>query len=187
MTVEIVFKTHSITTDNEAGRATGWLPGQLSERGRQLARELGARRRGDNIAAVFVSDLDRAVQTAEIAFAGSGIPIHHDSRLRECNYADLNGMPVECLAAERARHIDRAYPGGQSYRQVIDATREFVRQLSAEWDGTRVLLIGHSANRWALDRLLHSCSLEDLVDAPFQWREDWLYQLPSGWTGQDPG
>ncbi len=33
MTVSVVFETHSTTVDNEQGRATGWLPGQLSERG----------------------------------------------------------------------------------------------------------------------------------------------------------
>jgi len=32
--IEIVFETHSTTEDNEAGRATGWLPGRLSEQGR---------------------------------------------------------------------------------------------------------------------------------------------------------
>jgi hypothetical protein len=35
MTVEIVYETHSVTTDNEAGIATGWLPGQLSDEGRE--------------------------------------------------------------------------------------------------------------------------------------------------------
>jgi hypothetical protein len=43
--IEVVFETHSITEDNEQGRATGWLPGRLSPRGRELARELGLRRR----------------------------------------------------------------------------------------------------------------------------------------------
>jgi alpha-ribazole phosphatase/probable phosphoglycerate mutase len=33
--IEVVFETHSTTVDNEEGRATGWLPGQLSGRGRQ--------------------------------------------------------------------------------------------------------------------------------------------------------
>ncbi|MBA2359285.1 MAG: histidine phosphatase family protein, partial [Actinobacteria bacterium] len=64
MSVEIVFETHSISTDNERGIATGWLPGLLSERGRTLAAELGERRRDDGIAAVFTSDLRRAVETA---------------------------------------------------------------------------------------------------------------------------
>jgi Histidine phosphatase superfamily (branch 1) len=57
MSVSVVFETHSITVDNEQGRATGWLPGELSERGRGLARALGRRRADDGIAVVLCSDL----------------------------------------------------------------------------------------------------------------------------------
>jgi broad specificity phosphatase PhoE len=106
--IEIVFETHSTTEDNEAGRATGWLPGRLSEQGRAQARELGRRRAQGGIAAVFCSDLRRAVQTAELAFDGSGVPVLHDWRLRECDYGELNGMPAaEMHAGRRAR---RAVP-----------------------------------------------------------------------------
>lgn len=183
MTVEIIYETHSLTTDNEAGLATGWLPGRLSEEGRRLARALGARHRDDGIAAVFVSDLARAVETATIAFDGGGPPIFADARLRECNYGALNGMPVARLAAERSRHIDEPFPGGQSYRQVTAAMRDFLRDLAADWDGGTILIIAHSANKWALDHLLHGVPLEELVDAPFGWREGWRYSLPTGWTG----
>ena len=70
MAIELVFETHSTTVDNEQGHATGWLPGQLSEQGRTQAQQLGRRRTGDQITAVFSSDLARAAQTASIAFAG---------------------------------------------------------------------------------------------------------------------
>ena len=183
MAVAIIYETHSLTTDNEAGMATGWLPGQLSAEGRRLARELGQRHRGGDVAAVFVSDLARAVETATIAFAGSGIPIHRDARLRECNYGDLNGMPVARLVAERARHIDEPFPGGQSYRDVAAAMADFLRDLAAHWDGRTVVVIAHSANKWALDHLLLGVPLADLVDAPFGWREGWRYTLPGGWRG----
>ena len=183
MAVEIISETHSLTTDNETGFATGWLPGQLSETGRKLAPEIGERHRSDNIAAVFVSDLRRAVETAELAFGRSGIPIEQDERLRECNYGALNGMPVARLAAERSRHIDEPYPGGQSYREVVEQMRSFLRDLAREWDGSTVLIIAHSANKWALDCLLNGASLKDLVDAPFAWQEGWRYELPAGWTG----
>ena len=50
MAIELVFETHSITVDNELGKATGWLPGRLSDRGPALAKRLGDRRRRDRIA-----------------------------------------------------------------------------------------------------------------------------------------
>ncbi|MFC7546824.1 histidine phosphatase family protein [Plantactinospora sp. GCM10030261] len=184
MAVEIVYETHSITTDNEAGFATGWLPGQLSETGRKLAQELGRRRRSDGIAMVFTSDLARAVETADIAFAGTGIPIRQDPRLRECDYGTLNGMPVSELARIRSQHIHRPFPGGQSYQDVVDQTRDFLTDVAREWDGRRVLVIAHSANRWALASLLTGIPLEDQVDAPFAWREGWHYSLPAGWNGR---
>jgi broad specificity phosphatase PhoE len=177
MAVEIVYETHSLTEDNENGIATGWLPGRLSAQGRVLAAEMGVRRRADGIAAIFVSDLNRAVETVRIAFAATRIPIHLDPRLRECDYGDLNGCPVAVLAAERAKHVDDPFPGGQSYREVISATGEFLRDLAAGWDGQRVLVVAHSANKWALDCLLTGAAIEDLVDAPFAWQEGWTYPL----------
>ena len=85
MTIQIVFETHSTTEDNENGFATGWLPGRLSELGREQAADLGKRRRADGIAAVFSSDLDRSVETARIGFGRSAIPVLLDWRLRECD------------------------------------------------------------------------------------------------------
>jgi broad specificity phosphatase PhoE len=180
--VEVVYETHSTTTDNEAGIATGWLGGRLSAEGRRQAAALGERRRDDGIAAAFVSDLARAVETAGIALGGSGIPVTRDARLRECNYGELNGMPVARLAAERSRHIEEPWPGGESYRQVVERTGAFLRDLAAGGrEGERVLVIAHSANRWALECLLGGADLRDLVDAPFGWRPGWEFVLPAGW------
>jgi broad specificity phosphatase PhoE len=175
--VEIVFETHSLTVDNETGIATGWHDGRLSERGRALAAELGKRRRDDGIAAVFTSDLGRAIETADIAFGGTAIPVQHDSRLRECDYGDWNGGPVERIAAARQAHIRTPFPGGQSYLNAVEQMAAFLRDLARDWDGHRVLVIGHTATRWALDHLINGVALEDLVDAPFGWREGWTYTL----------
>jgi broad specificity phosphatase PhoE len=179
LAVLLVYETHSLTTDNEAGIATGWLPGQLSEEGRRLARELGARRRENGIDVVFCSDLARAEETARIAFAGSDIPVLHDWRLRECNYGDLNGAPVATLHQLRPRHIVAPFPNGQSYRDVVELMRYFISDLVHTWDGGRVCVVSHSANKWALDALLLGKRLEDLVVAPFDWREGWEYSVPA--------
>jgi 2,3-bisphosphoglycerate-dependent phosphoglycerate mutase len=134
--------------DNEQGRATGWLPGRLSQRGRLQARELGQRRGDDRISAVFSSDLARPTETASVAFAGSAIPVLCDWRLRECDYGQRNGMPVAELHAGRREHVDRPYPGGESWRQAVARVGRFLSDLPLRWDGQRVLVIGHVATRW---------------------------------------
>lgn len=177
MAVTIVYETHAITIDNENGVATGWLPGQLSERGRATAGEMGERRRDDGIDVIYASDLERALETVRIAFAGTDLPTRVDPRLRECNYGALNGMPRERLERERAQHIDDPWPDGESYRQVVDRTRELLADIEREWTGARVLLVGHSANRLALDHLLLGRELDDLLAADFEWQPGWEYVL----------
>lgn len=180
MAVELIYETHSTTLDNESGIATGWLPGELSQTGRDQARELGERYRGRDIAAVFCSDLRRAVQTARIAFGGTGVPIHQDPRLRECDYGDLNGAPVARLATLRRHHLDRPFPNGESYRQVVARTAGFLADLVRHFDGRTVVVIAHSANRWALDVLVHGRSLEDVVETRFTWQPGWRYRVTAG-------
>ena len=175
--IELVYETHSTTTHNEQGVATGWLPGELSERGREQARELGRRRRDDGIDLVFSSDLRRAVETAELAFPGSEVPLHQDARLRECNYGDLNGRSTAEVAATRLDRIETPFPNGESYRDVVDRTREFLADLVREHDGERTLVIAHSANRWAIEHLLHGNPLADVIEEPFEWQPGWEYVL----------
>ena len=175
--IELVYETHSTTRDNEQGIATGWLPGELSERGRERARELGRRRRDDGIAVVFSSDLRRAVETAELAFPGGEIPLHLDARLRECYYGDLNGRATAEVAATRLDRIETPVPNGESYRDVVARTREFLADLMREHDGERTLVIAHSANRWAIQHLLHGTPLADAIEAPFEWQPGWEYAL----------
>jgi broad specificity phosphatase PhoE len=175
--VQVVYETHATTVDNENGVATGWLPGGLSMTGRDNARALGRRRRDDGIDLVISSDLARAVQTVEIAFTGAEVPIITDPRLREVDYGDLNGAPVDVVHRERRDHVDTPFPGGQSYREVTATVSALLGELLRKRDGQRVLLVGHAATRFALDHLLTGRPLETAVMAPFAWREGWTYEL----------
>lgn len=168
MTVEIIFEFHSTSTDNEAGIASGWSDPPLSAKGREVAKELGERRQGEQIDAVFCCDLRRAVETAEIAFSG-GIPTHPNVRLREYDYGTMTGAPVEHIHAERPARVDTPFPEGESLRDVADRIRDFLNDLAREWDGNRVLIIGHGATKLALDHLLGGLSLEDAASQMFTW------------------
>jgi broad specificity phosphatase PhoE len=169
----LIFETHSTTVDNERGFATGWLPGELSERGRRESRELGQRRRDVDV--VFGSDLRRAVQTVELA--GLGVPHFQDWRLRECDYGKLNGAPVDALEP-RVDRVHTPFPDGQSYADVLELTRSFLEDVKRWHDGQKVLVVAHSANRWSFEHLLGSrAPLEDLVSAPFDWQPGWTYRF----------
>jgi broad specificity phosphatase PhoE len=178
MGINIVFETHSITEDNERGIASGWHHSRLSQEGRRLAAELGNRRRDDGIQTIFTSDLQRAIETVDIALGDTTIPILHDWRLRECDYGDQNGMPTAELHRHRRQHLDEPYPNGESWRQAIRRAGHFLEDLHLRWDGKRVLVVGHVATRWALDHYLNHMALEDLMDADFGWQEGWEYFLP---------
>jgi broad specificity phosphatase PhoE len=169
----LIYETHSTTTHNESGVATGWLPGQLSAAGLEQARELGERRA--HVDAVFTSDLGRALETVAVAFFGSETPIFHDWRLRECDFGALNGAPAAELEPEK--HVDLPYPGGESYRDVVASVQSFLGDLRAGWDGKRVLVVSHAAPRRAIQHLLDGTPLEELVGAPFDWQPGWEYRL----------
>jgi alpha-ribazole phosphatase/probable phosphoglycerate mutase len=175
--IEIVFETHSTTTDNERWVASGWLDGQLSPLGRRQAKELGERRGEEEIVAVFSSDLARAAETARIAFGGRGVPILYDWRLRECNYGMLNGTAVARLEVERTRHVYDPYSGGESYADVVARVRSFLQDLPSRYADRRIAVIGHSATKWAFDHILEGTALDELVEGSFRWQPGWLYTL----------
>jgi broad specificity phosphatase PhoE len=181
MSVRIVFETHQTSEDNEAGIATGWLPGRLSELGRRQAHELGERRRQDGLAAVFSSDLRRAVETVELAFPEGGRrPTLLDWRLRECDYGELNGAPRDRVREVRLEHLTTPYPGGESWQQAIDRVGRFLDDLPARWDGARVLVVGHIATRLGLDHHLHGVPVPEALAAEFEWQPGWeyLFEVP---------
>jgi len=174
--VYVVFETHSLTEDNESGIATGWDPGRLSPAGREQARLLGERRRNDGLAAIFTSDLQRALETVSIAFRDTNVPLFHDWRLRECNYGDMNGTGTAAEPSDRARHIHDRYPGGESWAEAIDRVLSFIPDLS-RWNGQRVLIIGHASTRWALDHFVQGTAIDQMVAAPFDWKPGWRYEI----------
>jgi broad specificity phosphatase PhoE len=184
VTTRIAFETHSISEDNELGLASGWTHGPLAPRGRELARELGERRRDDGIDTVFVSDLHRAIETAVLAFEGETMPILFDWRLRECDYGALTRQPAAEVHDARLSYLDSPYPGGESWRQAIARVGRFLDDLPTRWDGTRVLVIGHVATRWGLEHFCNGVPLEALAAAEFEWQEGWEYETPGPADGR---
>ena len=180
MSLELVFETHQTTLDNEAGIATGWLPGLLSERGRHQAHELGERRRDDGLAAVFSSDLHRAVESVDLAFGDDGPPVLLDWRLRECDYGELNGAPARPGPRRPGGGTCQpALSGGESWQQAVAASAASSATCSPRWAGARVLVVGHVATRLGPrpPHLLGVPLVDALAAEGFRWQPGWEYPL----------
>ena len=172
----VVFETHATSLDNEAGRASGWFDVDLSATGEEQARQLGTRHRDDDLAAVFCSDLTRAVRTAEIAFAARALPIVRDARLRECDYGALTRHPTVEIEKRRVRHVTTPFPGGESYEQVVRRVSAWLTEAAATFAGRTVLVIGHRATFYAMEHLIKHIPLNEAITATWRWQPGWTYR-----------
>jgi deoxycytidine triphosphate deaminase len=174
---QIIFEAHATSVDNERRRASGHADPALSDVGRAQAVQLGLRYTDVELDAVFCSDLARARQTAEIAFANRDVKICSDPRLRECDYGELTQAPELMIAGERAARVNNPYPGGKSYSDCAREVRAFLEELKIACPGGTVLVIGHRATQYSLDHWLRGVSLADAISASWQWQPGWTYLL----------
>jgi 2,3-bisphosphoglycerate-dependent phosphoglycerate mutase len=140
---------HGESTWNAAGLVQGQtaIPG-LTAHGVRQARRCAAVLAGERVAALYSSDLRRALQTARPIERAKHRSVVEDSRLRERSYGCAEGTPSALLGPDRSG-IDRgrvvdadAHPtGGESvrdlYRRAVDAVSEILAQ---DVDGDIVLV-----------------------------------------------
>lgn len=174
--ITIIFEAHSTTTDNETHLASGHNDVQLSELGIRQSHELGERYAQDHFDAIFCSDLERSYKTAELAF-GSKFAIIKDPRLRECDYGDLTQKPKELVDKEKPTRISMPFPNGESYEDTASRMKSFLDDLFANYDGRRVMVIGHRATQYGLEHWIKGLPLAEVVVAPWKWQPGWTYEL----------
>lgn len=120
-----------------AGRAD--IP--LTARGEQSARELGVFLRAQSFARVWVSPLQRARQTADLAGVGAQAQIEAD--LMEWDYGDYEGKRTTDVEAERPgwKLFDDGCPGGESIQDVDARASRVVGRIRALAED--VLIVAH--------------------------------------------
>lgn len=174
--VTIIFEAHATSLDNEANLVSGHNDVALSPLGISQAKELGERYKGQNFDAIFCSDLQRSYTTAEIAF-DSKFPIIKDKRLRECDYGDLTKHPSSEVDPEKIKRIKTPFPNGESYEQTSQRMKSFLEDLLKNYDGKKVMVIGHRATQYGLEHWIKGLSLEEIISIPWKWQPGWVYTL----------
>lgn len=178
MFVKVTYFVHGTTTDNEAKRASGWNPGELSEKGKSQAAALRNLIDKDSIDVVFCSDLKRAIDSTEIVFENKKEVIV-DSRLRECNYGDLDGQSNSLVIYEN--HIIEKFPNGESMQDVEKRIRDFCEYVLKEFDGKHIAIVAHKAPQLALEVITKGIAWEEAIEKDWRktksWQPGWSYEI----------
>lgn len=170
MTRRLILLRHGQTHYNATMRMQGQLDTTLSEQGRKqasLAADAIAQR---HPSALYSSDLQRARHTADAIGDATGLDVHVDSRLRETNLGEWQGMSHLEVdekwpgARKQWRSAPQwAPPGGESRIEVAARTRAVVDELidaDADWANHPVVMVAHGGAIAALAAALLELSVE---------------------------
>jgi broad specificity phosphatase PhoE len=130
---------HGETDWNADGRLQGQTDRPLSDFGRRQAQQLAEELRGEELEAVYSSDLARARETAEIVGERLGLPVVFDPDLREKDWGTWEGLTT----VER----DRVEFVGESTEANQERTLRALRRISERHPGAeRVLVVTHGGS-----------------------------------------
>jgi broad specificity phosphatase PhoE len=141
MASELWLIRHAETAWSKAGRHTGLTDIPLTDEGRAHAAMVRERLGGQEFAAVFVSPLQRARETAELAGLGAQAQVRDD--LVEYDYGDYEGITTEEIRRTRPGwYLWRdGVPGGEQPDDVgARADRVIAEALAVDGD---VALVAH--------------------------------------------
>ncbi len=143
---------HGETDWNAEGRIQGHSDIELNERGLEQARCLAARMPEEgSFDAIYASPLRRAYRTAELVGHALKMPIVADARLLERSLGQLEGLTLAEIK-EKFPDVHRAWheggvrphiPGEESRESFVQRTRDFIRDVRAQYATGRVLAITH--------------------------------------------
>jgi 2,3-bisphosphoglycerate-dependent phosphoglycerate mutase len=123
--------------------------GTLTRRGREQAKQLGERLRGEQIRHVYASTLARAVQTAELAAGVLGVDVTVREGLHEFVVGDHAGSRADQLPFEPVfdRWVDgdltAAIPGGETGEQIATRVLRVLDDVADGFRGESTLVVSH--------------------------------------------
>jgi broad specificity phosphatase PhoE len=151
----LILLRHGQTDYNVTGRMQGHLDSVLTSVGHEQAAAAAPVLAALEPDRVVSSDLQRAVDTAEVVGAACGLPVKFDARLRETHLGEWQGHTVAEIDGDYPGAIAAwrsdptwAPPGGESRVAVVARSRPVVDELDAEFAdsdeaSSTVLLVAH--------------------------------------------
>jgi broad specificity phosphatase PhoE len=140
---EILLARHGETDWNSGRRVQGHTDIPLNQTGIEQARTLAMQLSGEQLTAVFSSDLSRALDTARAVAAVHGLEVTIDPRLREKNFGTWEGL-TDVEIAERFPHAQRGQWGdGETTEEVAQRVQGALDRIRELHPHGPVLVVSH--------------------------------------------
>ncbi|MEQ9617668.1 MAG: histidine phosphatase family protein [Deltaproteobacteria bacterium] len=150
--MNLILVRHGETDWNRTGRCQGIADIELNDNGRKQVRELGESLKNHDIAAVYSSNLLRALETAREIARHHGICVTIDEDLREMNQGELEGLMFSEIR-ERYAHVLKEWrespetlilPDGESLLQVEQRAWKAFEKVHRRHAGETVVVVSHN-------------------------------------------
>jgi broad specificity phosphatase PhoE len=135
---ELLLVRHGETDWNAEGKLQGHTDRPLNDYGRRQAQALADRLAGQEIEAVYASDLSRARETAEILGEKLGLAVVVDPDLREKNWGNWEG-----LTSEERLHVEFEGETSEAHR---DRTLSAVQRIVERHPAGRIVVVTHGGS-----------------------------------------
>lgn len=156
MTTTIYLVRHGETVDNARQIMQGQTQGCLNPRGREQARAVAARLASEPIDAIVCSDLQRAVQTAEIIAEPHGLHVSTTPLLRERDWGSFTGRFIPELRGE-------VWPDDiETEEALLSRACTFLINMVATYPGKQVVAVGHGIINKAILAVYAQCTMREV-------------------------
>ena len=139
----LVLARHGETDWNRDRRVQGHSDVPLNDIGRAQAKELAKQIENERFAAVYASDLVRAKETAEIATAGTGLPVRELVDLRERHFGTWEGLTDGVIHSRFPQSRTGPWGDGETIEEMSARVVAALRVIAAEHRGENVLVTTH--------------------------------------------
>ena len=148
-----IFIRHGQTEWNVTGRYQGQSDVQLTAEGRRQAEQLAADFPVDTVDAVYASDLQRAMVTAETIAQKLGLPVQAEPAFREVSFGKWEGLTYQQIVAEWEEGMTNFFqhpdileiPGGETFPAVQKRATDKLQELVKKHDGQTIVVVAHGA------------------------------------------
>ncbi|MHB1125513.1 MAG: alpha-ribazole phosphatase [Bacillota bacterium] len=149
----VILVRHGQTIWNQDGRFQGHTNVELSEAGKEQARQLTNALKKEKVTAVYTSDLSRALTTAQIIANHFDLDVRVIPEIKEINFGRWEGLTYkqinenfgELAAVWRSKPGTLQIPGGESFKEVMDRASLAIQQLIGRHPKETVVVVSHGA------------------------------------------